>query len=528
MDLGGLSVHFGPEGFLSYLLPLILLLCGVLVWVTPNQRLFYGIIAALTSVYSLIGLNLGGFFLGMLLGVLGSSLAIAWTPVRLENPPAEPAPGPEPEPEEPGYGEYQGDTDDTPTVRFDELMTGPLTDTLPPPVNPLTERGSDDERDTGPGAVAREPPTAPLRPAEPESWHRRPPNSNFAASGDNPPTSGPGGSLPRRPPRLFSLLVIMLAVVAVAVVTARAPRPAYAEPCQPTTTATPATASTGSTGSAEPALVDGVIDAAGAAIADALATSEIATPSPSAAATPTPEASAADGASPTPVAAAEASASASAGSSPTPTPSADAGSSPTPAASASAGSSPTPSVGASGSTQSTPGPDPDCDPTPSASVTASASPGLTATVAADQPPVAPKPAQLKGSRVTMTGLTYDGVAELPTTSGGTVRALRFSMDESVITDFTLTTPEVNGTSAVFRTDKLTVQGGVEFYATRFAGNLCEPVTQPDCTTSTEFTPDSPPTTLDDQMAFTDPDIQLVFVGSDTLTGQPSLSLTVES
>jgi hypothetical protein len=79
-DLGGLRVHVGYEGFLSYLLPLILALAGVFCWLTPKQRLFYAVIGTVTAVYSLIGLNLGGWFLGMILGIVGGALAFAWTP----------------------------------------------------------------------------------------------------------------------------------------------------------------------------------------------------------------------------------------------------------------------------------------------------------------------------------------------------------------------------------------------------------------------------------------------------------------
>ncbi|MEV6633289.1 DUF6114 domain-containing protein [Actinoplanes sp. NPDC051470] len=80
LTLKAMEVHFGQEGFLSYLLPLVMLLCGLLVWFTPAQRVFYAIVALMTAVYSLIGLNLGGFGAGLLLGIAGGALAIAWTP----------------------------------------------------------------------------------------------------------------------------------------------------------------------------------------------------------------------------------------------------------------------------------------------------------------------------------------------------------------------------------------------------------------------------------------------------------------
>src|SRR4051794_28650868 len=83
LQVGGMEIHLGPTGFLSYLIPLIILLCGLLSVFTPPQRLFYGIVALVTALYSLIGLNLGGFFFGMLLAFFGGALVIAWGPPRV-------------------------------------------------------------------------------------------------------------------------------------------------------------------------------------------------------------------------------------------------------------------------------------------------------------------------------------------------------------------------------------------------------------------------------------------------------------
>lgn len=80
LTLNGLSFSSGATGLLSLLIPGILVTCGVLLWLSPPQRLFYSIVAAITTVYSLIGLNLGGFFVGLLLGIVGSALAFAWVP----------------------------------------------------------------------------------------------------------------------------------------------------------------------------------------------------------------------------------------------------------------------------------------------------------------------------------------------------------------------------------------------------------------------------------------------------------------
>uniref|UniRef100_A8LXT4 Uncharacterized protein n=1 Tax=Salinispora arenicola (strain CNS-205) TaxID=391037 RepID=A8LXT4_SALAI len=79
MSLGGLTVQMGPTGFLSWLIPTILVTCGLLIWFSARQRIFYAVVAAVTAIFALIGVNLGGFFVGMLLGIVGSALAFAWT-----------------------------------------------------------------------------------------------------------------------------------------------------------------------------------------------------------------------------------------------------------------------------------------------------------------------------------------------------------------------------------------------------------------------------------------------------------------
>lgn len=80
MSLGGLSFQMGPTGFLSWLIPTILIACGALMWFTPQHRLFYAIVGTMTAVSSLVAVNLGGFFVGLLLGMVGGALGFAWMP----------------------------------------------------------------------------------------------------------------------------------------------------------------------------------------------------------------------------------------------------------------------------------------------------------------------------------------------------------------------------------------------------------------------------------------------------------------
>jgi hypothetical protein len=73
-----LVIHIGIQGLAGYLIPLMLLLCGVLLWFNPAQRAFYSLLAIVLALGSWITSNLGGFFIGMLLGLVGGALAFAW------------------------------------------------------------------------------------------------------------------------------------------------------------------------------------------------------------------------------------------------------------------------------------------------------------------------------------------------------------------------------------------------------------------------------------------------------------------
>ncbi|MDN5659850.1 MAG: DUF6114 domain-containing protein, partial [Brevibacterium aurantiacum] len=78
LDTGNLQVQFGIEGLQATVIPIALVVLGLLSMFRPTHHVFYGIIALVLSVYSLIGVNLGGFILGMLLSSIGSILIVAW------------------------------------------------------------------------------------------------------------------------------------------------------------------------------------------------------------------------------------------------------------------------------------------------------------------------------------------------------------------------------------------------------------------------------------------------------------------
>lgn len=73
-------IYIGVGGVFGVLIGGLLMACGLLIWFHPVQRVFYAIAGVLLAVASFVATNLGGFFLGMLLGVTGASLSFGWTP----------------------------------------------------------------------------------------------------------------------------------------------------------------------------------------------------------------------------------------------------------------------------------------------------------------------------------------------------------------------------------------------------------------------------------------------------------------
>ena len=209
LSLGGLSFQLGPTGFLSWLIPTILLACGLLAWATPAQHLFYAVVAAVTAVFSLIGVNLGGFFVGLVLGIAGAGLVFAWTPGQA---PARPAalpaqPGPD----------ATADTDEP----------------LAPKSLPL---GS-----------------APSQPVDGVMADR------LAGTADDGRVQGggeePGGSSEprwREGPRAYQVIAFLLVLGVSAAVAARAGTPAYAAPCPKPTKTAPGNSAASPTASPSP------------------------------------------------------------------------------------------------------------------------------------------------------------------------------------------------------------------------------------------------------------------------------------
>lgn len=74
------STGFGAVG--GYLTGGGMILCGLIPLALPAQRYTFGLIGAVLAVVSLVVSNLGGFLVGVVLGVLGGSMMVGWGPKR--------------------------------------------------------------------------------------------------------------------------------------------------------------------------------------------------------------------------------------------------------------------------------------------------------------------------------------------------------------------------------------------------------------------------------------------------------------
>ena len=63
----------------SVLVGVLILVMGLFIWFSPANRTLAGVFAMIFSVASLVLSNLGGLVVGMICGIVGGALAVAWT-----------------------------------------------------------------------------------------------------------------------------------------------------------------------------------------------------------------------------------------------------------------------------------------------------------------------------------------------------------------------------------------------------------------------------------------------------------------
>lgn len=75
-----MTLELGAGAIAGYLLGGGMILAALIALVLPAQRHFPALMATMMSVASLPMANLGGWLIGMVLGIIGSGIVFAWTP----------------------------------------------------------------------------------------------------------------------------------------------------------------------------------------------------------------------------------------------------------------------------------------------------------------------------------------------------------------------------------------------------------------------------------------------------------------
>jgi len=77
-----LVIYIGIAGVFGVLIGALLVVAGLVIWFNQAHKTFYGIAGIVLGIVSFPASNLGGLFIGMLLAIIGGSIAFAWTPIQ--------------------------------------------------------------------------------------------------------------------------------------------------------------------------------------------------------------------------------------------------------------------------------------------------------------------------------------------------------------------------------------------------------------------------------------------------------------
>jgi hypothetical protein len=77
-----LVIYIGIAGVFGVLIGALLVAAGLAIWVNQAHKTFYGVAGIMLGIVSFPASNLGGLIIGMLLAIIGGSIAFAWTPVQ--------------------------------------------------------------------------------------------------------------------------------------------------------------------------------------------------------------------------------------------------------------------------------------------------------------------------------------------------------------------------------------------------------------------------------------------------------------
>lgn len=66
----------------SLIIGVLLFVLGLTMWFQPHSRVFAGVAAILLGLVSIVVSNIGGFFVGFLLALVGGGMGVSWVPAK--------------------------------------------------------------------------------------------------------------------------------------------------------------------------------------------------------------------------------------------------------------------------------------------------------------------------------------------------------------------------------------------------------------------------------------------------------------
>ncbi|MEV0279726.1 DUF6114 domain-containing protein [Streptomyces sp. NPDC050610] len=110
-------VSLGLGGLAAIGIGLALVVAGLFLWCAPGARHYVSLNALILSVLSFAATNLGGFLIGMALGIAGSAMGFGWTPVT----------PPDDDDDDNGGNGRNGENGEEPTERLPSVRDDPGT-----------------------------------------------------------------------------------------------------------------------------------------------------------------------------------------------------------------------------------------------------------------------------------------------------------------------------------------------------------------------------------------------------------------
>jgi hypothetical protein len=80
--MGGLGYGFGFLGVIGLIFGIIVIISALMLNNKPEQHSTWGILIIVFSVLSIFGSAMGGFGIGLILGLIGGILAVTWKPTE--------------------------------------------------------------------------------------------------------------------------------------------------------------------------------------------------------------------------------------------------------------------------------------------------------------------------------------------------------------------------------------------------------------------------------------------------------------